>query len=380
MARNKIKTDDDFMTEIIGSTGGISLRAAGEVPYFIDTGNLALNFQMSGKFIAGGWPGGRIIEAFGPEASGKSLLGYGFLGSVQRMGGIPVLLDCERAASPDFAERCGHVNADYLPVYEPITLEQVEKKVVTVVQKIREVYPDLPIGIMWDSIGVCPCDREWEESEIGENPTKEDLAKLKELGKERPGERAKTTNKILRSLNPFLNKNNATFYVINQIRKKVGFFIGSDEALAGGGEALKFYASCRFRTAAPKAFQDKAKFPLGIHMTVTNKKNRHHVPGIKIENIPMFFDSGINPLAGLVQALEMARRITFKSGGNWIIEPEFTTEGEKNTFRCAKASPLQPEVILVHPKLIDAESEDQIKSYLTEWADALELTETAIEV
>lgn len=374
----KNKTDDDFLKDILGDTDGISLRASGEVPYFIDTGNLALNWQISGRFIDGGFPGGRIIEAYGPEASGKSLLGYCFLGSVQRMGGIAILLDCERSASPDFAERCGHVNPDQLPVYEPITIEQVEKKIVTVVQTIRKAYPDKPIGIVWDSIGVCPCDREWSAAGVGDNPTKEELTMLKDLGKERPGERAKATNKALRSLNPFLNKNNATLYVINQIRKKIGVLFGSDEALAGGAEAMKFYASLRFRCGAPKNFVDTLKLPLGIHMNVVNKKNRHHVPGIKIEHIPLFFDSGINPLGGLTQALEMSRRVTGSS--NLTVVDEYATEGEKVTFKQAKSKPFDADVLMRHPLLIGAENADQVKAYLSEWYAAIKQTDNAIEV
>ena len=217
MAKSK-KNDKDILSEILNETGGETLREAGQVPYYVDTGNLAINYNCSGKFIGGGFPGGRIIEAFGPEASGKSFLGYCFMHSIQDMGGVAVLLDCERSSGSDFAERCGHVDPDMLVCYNPITLQQVEKKITTVVTRIRKSFPDKPIGIVWDSIGVNPTDREWNEVDLPENPTKQQIADAG--GNERPGERAKISNKILRSLNPFLNNNNATLYVINQVRKK----------------------------------------------------------------------------------------------------------------------------------------------------------------
>ena len=81
MANKKDKKNEnlEILQSILKETGGETLREAGVVPYFIDTGNLALNYSCSGKFITGGFPGGRLIEAFGPEASGKSFLGYCFM-------------------------------------------------------------------------------------------------------------------------------------------------------------------------------------------------------------------------------------------------------------------------------------------------------------
>ena len=144
-----------------------------------------------------------------------------------------------------------------------------------------------------------PSNREWNEQVLPENPTPAQISAAG--GNERPGERAKAANKVLRSLNPFLNDQNATLYVINQVRKKIGVIYGNDETTSGGGEALKFYASLRLRCGAPKSFQDKkTKLPLGVNMSVTNKKNRHFTPGIKIENVPLFFNTGINPLGGLM--------------------------------------------------------------------------------
>ena len=198
MAKSKKNNDDDILADILSETGGETLRGAGQVPYFVDSGNLAINYACSGKFIAGGFPGGRIIEAFGPEASGKSFLGYCFMHSIQKQKGIAILLDCERSSGSEFAERCGHVDPDSLLVYDPITLEQVEKKINIVVKAIRAKFPDKPIGIVWDSIGVNPSNREWNEQVLPENPTPAQISAAG--GNERPGERAKAANKVLRSL------------------------------------------------------------------------------------------------------------------------------------------------------------------------------------
>jgi recombination protein RecA len=372
MAKSK-KSEDSILDDILESTGGQTLRNAGQVPYYVDTGNLAINFACSGRFISGGFPGGRIIEAFGPESSGKSYLGYCFLGAIQKKGGIAVLLDCERSSGSEFAERCGHVNADRLIVYSPATLQQVEKQIISVVKAVRSKFPDKPVGIVWDSIGVNGTEREYSEVELPDNPTK---AQLDAIGQERPGERAKFANKILRSLNPFLNDNDVTLYVINQVRKKIGVIYGNDETTSGGGEALKFYASLRFRTGAPKSFQDKdTKRPLGVNMTITNKKNRHFTPGIKVENVPLFFASGINPLGGLLDALLMADRVEpAKGAGKYRIRSPWNGGDDEAIFQQAKSAPFDSEVLMKYPAIIDAADEGEVREYLKEWSAAIALT------
>ena len=123
------KKTDDFLSQILKDTGGLTLDIAGKIPYYIDTGNLALNYMCSGKFTDGGIPGGRITEVFGPPATSKSLLGYCCLGATQRMGGIAILLDCERASSAEFASSAGHVDPSKLITYEPISIEKVKSKI-----------------------------------------------------------------------------------------------------------------------------------------------------------------------------------------------------------------------------------------------------------
>lgn len=372
MAKSK-KSEDSILDDILEATGGETLRTAGQVPYYVDTGNMAINFACSGRFINGGFPGGRIIEAFGPEASGKSFLGYCFLGAIQKKGGIAILLDCERSSGSEFAERCGHVNPDRLIVYSPVTLQQVEKQIISVVRAVRAKFPDKPIGIVWDSIGVNPTEREFSETELPDNPTQ---AQINAVGQERPGERAKFANKILRSLNPFLNDNDATLYVVNQVRKKIGVIYGNDETTSGGGEALKFYASLRFRTGAPKSFQDKnTKLNLGVNMTIANKKNRHFTPGIKVENVPLFFASGINPLGGLLDALLMAGRVeATKGAGKYRVLSPWNGGDEEAVFQQAKSAPFDAEVLMKYPAMIDASNEDEVREYLKEWSEAIALT------
>lgn len=370
----KKKSDDDFLKELASETGGAIMSEVGASKYFIDTGNLALNRICSGKYIGGGIPGGQITEVYGPSASAKSLLGNCVLGACQRMGGIAVYLDCERAGNPDFAKNAAKVDVDRLITYEPISIEQVEAKIRTSIKLITKHYGvDIPKLFVWDSISVVPTEREWKTNELPENYTAAQFKKL--VGsKEKPGERARAAGDALRRLNPLLNDHNATLYVVNQTRQKIGVLFGSDETTAGGGKALPFYASCRLRTSATKHMLDKHEVPCGVNLNFRNKKNRAFKPFGVVEGVQLFFDQGISPLGGLLTSLKQAERIERPNPkGNWVVKEPWAG-GEEVTFKASAAEGVVPEEILLkYPSLIDAESEQEVKDYLSVWEGASKL-------
>ena len=388
----KKNKEDEFFSELANSTGGETLSEASKSDYHLDTGNLGLNFASSGKFITGGLPGGKIIEVYGPPASAKSLLGYTVLGSVQRMGGIAILLDCERAANPMFAESAGHVNTKKLVTYEPISIQEVERKIVAATKKIRQYKgKDIPILFVWDSIGVTPTEREFRETNLPEKFSKEEFKRIVG-GNTQPGERAKACGDFLRKINPFLSENNATLFVINQTRQAIGVLYGSPEVTAGGGNALPFYASCRIRTSAHaliygKSDKDKDKeddgkkkkkknseMPLGVNLTFQNKKNRSFTPFVAVNEVQLYFKHGISPLGGLLGALLAAGRIE-KSGKGYykILEP--WAGGEEIKFQSTEArNDVPADAILKCPAVIDADSEQQVRDYLEIYGAALNLS------
>ena len=365
-----VETDDIF-EKLKKATKAPTLDTAGKVSYFIDTGNLALNYMCSGKFATGGIPGGRITEVYGPPATSKSLLGYCCLASCQRMGGITVLLDCERAGNAEFAEKAAHLNPKKLITYEPISIEQVEKQIISATKHIRSFYgKDIPILFVWDSISVSPTEREWSETELPENPT---AAQIKAVGLERPGERARACGDLLRKINPFINENNATIYVINQIRSKIGVLYGSPETTAGGGNGLPFYASCRLRTSIGKNIENKNGLPLGVNLKFANKKSRNCPPGMKTEGVQLFFESGINPLGGLLSVLVATGRVT-GGKGNYTVIPEYTLDGNPIAFKSSAVRNDVPyDLLLSCPKLIDLETTEDVVSYFKHHMPAIEL-------
>ncbi len=372
----KKKAGDNFFAELATATGGDILEDIGSVKYFVDTGNLSINYICSGKFMGGGIPGGKITEIYGPPGGGKSLIANCILAGVQKLGGIGVFLDCERALNAMFAETAAHVDTSKIVTYTPRFIEEVESKVKAVVKLIRKVKgKDVPIVIIWDSISVSPCHREFKELDLPEVYTKADFKRIVG-GKEQPGERAKVAGAALRKLNPFLDENNATFFVINQTRSTIGGNPAFSEVTGGGGQALPFYASCRLRVSATKKFVDENELQCGINLQVRNKKNRSFVPFLEASNVQLFYDKGINPLGGLLLILLQISRVEPAGGGGNYIVKEPWANGQKVKFKAAKEANIVPADVLYRcPTLVDAESKEEVEAYLSIFQDAIDLTE-----
>lgn len=382
MARKKIEDEDkedNFFTSLAKETNGDILDCIDSIKYFVDTGSLALNYICSGKFITGGIPGGKLTEIYGPNSSSKSLLGANILFGCQRMNGIACLMDCENSANKEFMKESSHCNPAKIVRYTPRTLEQTFNKMYRVIEKVRAVKgPDVPIVIVYDSIGVSPSERELREVDLPEEYSKEQFKKIVG-GNEQPGERAKICSREFRKLNTVMEEGNATVIILNQTRDKIGGFAPmgmQPKTTAGGGNALPFYASCRLETKAQmkieKKLSAKKKKILGINIKLKNIKNKTHRPHIESENIQLLFDKGINPLSGLLSCLMDADRIIAKGAGNFIIKPEYSN-GEEAKFKASLDKNLVPmDVLVKYPALIDADSSEQVQEYLKPYLKAIE--------
>ena len=374
MAKKKKEVELSFEQQLAAHTGSQVLEDVGKCRYFTDSGNLALNYCTSGKFIGGGFPAGKITEVYGPPASSKSLLGYTVAGAVQRLGGYSIILDCERAINPDFAMTAGHCDPSKIVVANPFFIEECESKIFNVIRYIREHKgDDVPIFFVWDSIGVAPCKREWSETELPETYTQAEFKRI--VGSnQQPGERARRAGEMLRKVTPFLDEYNATMFVINQTREKIGVLFGSPETTAGGGNALPFYASTRIRTSAAKAIKDSKKnIPIGVSLKFTNKKNRSFTPFLSCENIPLYFNQGIDPLGGLLEALVNAGRVEKVSNGNYKVLSEWAG-GEEYTFKAsATRGTVDAEVLRACPAMVDAKDADEVTTYLEPFMAAIDL-------
>lgn len=373
MAKRKVD-DDSFFQDLANQTGGDIVAKIDSVKYFVDTGNLAINYICSGKFMGGGIPGGKLTEIYGPSSSSKSLIGTNILFGCQRQDGIAILEDCENSANKEFIQKASHCDLTKIVRHTPQSLEDVFLKIYKSIEFVRSKRKDCPIAIVYDSIGVSPSARELREVKLPENASKADFKRIVG-GNEQPGERAKICSREFRKLNTVMETNDATVVILNQTRSKIGVLYGNPTTTAGGGNALPFYASCRLETSTMKKIEYKISAKktkiLGINIRVKNVKNKTHTPFISTENIQLLFEHGINPVSGLLSCLLDANRVIAKSAGNFVIADAFSN-GEEVKFKASLDKNEVPlEILLKYPSLVDATSEQELVDYFEPFKDAM---------
>lgn len=183
----------------------------------IPTGALTLDVALG----VGGLPRGRVIEIFGPEASGKTTLTLSVIKEIQKKGGVAAFIDAEHAFDSTYAKIIG-VNLDELLISQPDTGEQALEIAETLV---RSNAVDM---VVIDSVAALTPRAEIEG----------------EMGDSHMGLQARLMSQALRKLTAAISKSRTCVIFINQIREKIGVMFGSPETTPGG-RALKFYASVR---------------------------------------------------------------------------------------------------------------------------------------
>ena len=192
------------------------LKNIGQFPV-ISTGSLALNLALG----TGGFPRGRIIEIYGPEASGKTTLCLHAIADAQKKGGSAAFIDVEHALDSTRAEKIG-VNLDELLISQPDYGEQALEIAETL---IRSGGVDV---VVIDSVAALVPKSEIEG----------------EMGDAQMGVQARLMSQAMRKLTAAISKTNTLMIFTNQIRMKIGVMFGNPETTAGGN-ALKFYATMR---------------------------------------------------------------------------------------------------------------------------------------
>jgi recombination protein RecA len=210
------------MTQIERQFGkGAIMRLGAEAAAYaipvISTGAVSLDVALG----VGGIPRGRVTEIFGPEASGKTTIALHLIAEVQRAGGIAAFIDAEHALDPVYAQKLG-VKTDELLISQPDTGEQALEIAETLV---RSGAIDV---IVVDSVAALV-----PKAEIDG-----------EMGDAQMGLQARLMSQALRKLTGIISKSNTAMIFINQLRQKIGMFVGNPETTTGGN-ALKFYASVR---------------------------------------------------------------------------------------------------------------------------------------
>ena len=199
-----------------GSMMRLGDREAVSVPA-ISTGSLGLDLALG----VGGLPRGRVVEIYGPEASGKTTLTLEVVAQAQRAGGTCAFIDAEHALDPIYASAIG-VNTDDLLISQPDTGEQALEICDMIV---RSGAVDV---VVIDSVAALTPKAEIEG----------------EMGDTHVGLQARLMSQALRKMTGNIKNSNTLVVFINQIRMKIGVMYGSPETTTGGN-ALKFYASVR---------------------------------------------------------------------------------------------------------------------------------------
>ncbi len=211
----------------------------------IPTGSLALDIALG----VGGVPKGRIIEIFGPEASGKTTVALSVIAETQKAGGVAAFIDAEHALDPVWAEKLG-VKLDDLLVSQPDTGEQALEIAETL---IRSGGVDV---VVIDSVAALVPRAEIEG----------------EMGDSMVGMQARLMSQALRKLTGVISKSKTTAIFTNQLRQKIGVMFGNPETTPGG-LALKFYASIRMDTRKIETLKDGDK-AIGSRHRIRIVKNK----------------------------------------------------------------------------------------------------------
>jgi len=265
----------------------------------ISTGSLGLDVALG----VGGLPRGRIVEIYGPEASGKTTLTLQTIASCQKMGGTAAFVDAEHALDPAYAKKLG-VNVDELLVSQPDTGEQGLE---ITDMLVRSGAVDM---VVIDSVAALTPKAEIEG----------------DMGDSHMGLQARLMSQALRKLTANIKKSNTLVIFINQIRMKIGVMFGSPETTTGGN-ALKFYASVRLdirRTGAIK----KGDEILGNETRVKVVKNKIAPPFRKVE-FDILYGFGISHESELID-LGVQQEIVNKSGAWYSYNGNRIGQGKEN--------------------------------------------------
>ncbi|MFO7918879.1 MAG: recombinase RecA [Anaerolineae bacterium] len=265
----------------------------------ISTGCLQLDLALG----IGGIPKGRVMEIYGPEASGKTTLCQHIIAECQKAGGIAAFIDAEHALDPNYAERCG-VNIDDLYLSQPDTGEQALEIAEAL---IRSGAVDV---VVIDSVAALVPEAEIEG----------------DMGDAHMALQARLMSQALRKLAGAVKRSNTAIIFTNQIRMKIGVFFGNPETTPGG-RALKFYCAVRLDMRRMEAIKDGSEVT-GNRVRVRVKKNKV-APPFKSAEFDIMFDHGISREGSVLDAgVDMG--VIDKRGSYYYYDEERLAQGREN--------------------------------------------------
>lgn len=283
---------DAIFAQIDKQYGKGSVMLLGQAPSTlndaISTGSMLINNAIG----IGGFPRGRIIEIFGPEASGKTTLALHAIAETQKTGGICAFIDAEHALDPSYAKNLG-INIDELIISQPDFGEQALD---IAEMLIRSAAIDM---IVIDSVAALVPKHELDG----------------DMGDTHVGLQARLMSQALRKLTPVVHKSNTSLIFINQVRENINSMPFAPKETTTGGRALKFYASLRIDIRRIEGIKDRNDVQVGNRVKVKIAKNKM-APPFRQAIVDIIFGVGISRENDLLDAALEYNII--KQSGAWF--------------------------------------------------------------
>ncbi len=279
-------------------------EAAIKIPA-IPTGSIAFDLSLG----IGGFPRGRVVEVFGPEATGKTTLALHVIAEAQKQGGQAAFIDAEHALDPVYSASVG-VDVDDLLISQPDFGEQALE---IAEMLVRSGAVDV---IVVDSVAALVPKAELEG----------------EMGDAHMGLQARLMSQALRKLTAIVSRSKTCFIFVNQIREKIGFFLGSPETTTGG-RALKFYSSMRIDIRRLAAIKEGDKV-IGNRVKVKIVKNKM-APPFRQCQFDIIYGEGISKEGDLVDC-GLDTGIIEKTGTWYSYKEERLGQGRENVKKLLK--------------------------------------------
>ena len=311
--RERSKAVDIAVSQIEKQFGKGSIMRLGEknvgvgIPS-ISTGAISIDYALG----IGGVPRGRVVEIYGPEASGKTTLALQVIANAQRVGGNAAFVDAEHALDATYANKLG-VDLNNLLVSQPDHGEQALEIVEVLV---RSGAVDV---VVVDSVAALVPRAEIEG----------------EMGDTQMGLQARLMSQALRKLTGVVSKSKTCLVFINQLREKIGVMFGSPETTTGG-RALKFYSSVRIDIRRIGAIKDADRV-VGGRTRVKIVKNKL-APPFRLAEFDIMYGEGISREGDLLD-LATEQGIIEKSGTWFSYGSDRLGQGRENVKRLLKDKP-----------------------------------------